>query len=96
MNNSKNLQFAKFQKFAICQIRKKNLFGNFQKFVIWKIKKIYNLKNSKNFQFRKLQKFAMWHIRKTPNLNLKAFFNFEQIFKILQFGKLTKFHEFTV
>ena len=65
MEDSKNFQFAKFQKFVIGQIKKKS---------IWRVLKIFTLENSKNVEFEKFEKFAMWQIPKMSQI-----FQFQKI-----------------
>ena len=96
IENSKNLQFRKFQKYSIWEIPKisdlessKNCqFWNFQKFPILKnskFSKFYNLenyRNSKNFQFYKLSYILIVRIIEI-NINIKNNFenkNIESLF----------------
>ena len=78
LDNSKNLQFGKFQEFPTWKIKKMSdlenyedcQFGKFQQFrfeifpklSIWKIREIFNLAN-----FKKFQNFGMWKILKFVN-----------------------------
>ena len=70
--NSRNLQFRKFENFAIWKIPKianlksseNFLFEKFRKCSIWNFLKIVNLENSKNIQPGKFEKFAIHKIPK--------------------------------
>ena len=109
MENSKNLQFWKFQEFPIpkfsnlenfkdCQFRK---FQNFpiqkmQRSPISKILKICDLKISKNFQFVKFRKYPIYQILKIVNLENSKNFGFENSknFPNLTISKMRKFSKF--
>ena len=53
LQDSKNFQFRKFEKF--------------HEFAIWNIRKICDFQNSKYFKFGKFQKFVIWRIQNISN-----------------------------
>ena len=80
MENSKNCQLEKFQKFSVWKIKNIKKFHLYQRAnlkigtiassVVWilKIPKSFVLENSKNRQYGKFQNFAISKIRKIFNL----------------------------
>ena len=68
----------------------------FEKFEIWKYPKIVNLESYKNVQFENSKKFLNFTISKIFKFLKLYYLEKQKIFKILQFGKLLKFHEFLI
>ena len=58
LENFKNCQFGKFERFAIWEIPRKFQFRKFEKILIWKIPKNDDLGNSEKFSILKVPKIV--------------------------------------